>query len=702
MTSPVQTERAGNIFLIGMNAPPVNALGHPLREALAAAFDEARDDDAIEVVLLYGIGRMFCAGADISEFGEGKHLTPPRLADLIDKLAALGKPSVAAIHGAALGGGLELALGCSVRVAMPGTRMGLSEINLGFIPGAGGTQRLPRVLSVEAAARMILNGQPIGPKAALENGLVSAALDGSDPREAGLGWLKSQDISSFGLPLQPDAPPVEAPGNLRAALSDEVKRIARTVGKSAPEGALKAVEAACTLKLAEGLEREREIFATLVNTDEAASLRHAFFAERQAGKLDDAPEPRAIRRVGIVGGGTMGTGIGLACLNGGAEVILREVDDAGAGRARERMAKQLRTDAERGRIDDRGLEDRLGRLSVTTDFAAFADLDLVIEAVFEEMPLKLSVFEELSGAVSEDCVLATNTSYLDIDEMAKVVRRPERMLGMHFFSPAQIMRLVEVIQAGKTSPEILSTAIAFSRKLGKVPVVAKVCHGFIGNRMLDNYFTEAKLLVEEGATPVKVDAAMTDFGFAMGPLAVEDLAGLDVNWRMRKATEWPTDRPYPTTADRLCEMNRFGQKTGSGWFRYEAGDRRPQPDEEVVRIARDAAAARGVTQRNVPDEEIVERCMLQLINTGAELLAEGIAARASDIDAVYLHGYGFPRWRGGPMFYASRRGWDGIRKRLDHYAATLGDYWRPAPAIVLAADEGLAIDEAAAKAGNRL
>lgn len=693
MSDAVEIEQIGSVLTVGFKSPPVNALSLALRQGIGEAIERARGASDIGAILLYGTGRMFCAGADISEFSRGAHLIEPKLKDLIVALAGLGKPSVAAIHGAALGGGLELALGCSVRVAFDGAKLGLPEINLGIIPGAGGTQRLPRLIEAGEAARMIVTGKPVPAGRAHDLGLVRAVLAGEDVRAAALDWLGGQGLETLGLPLQPDAAPARET-DLQSAIGKELARARKTVGPSAPAGALAALEVASRLPLGDGLTREREIFESLVVSNESASLRHAFFAERQAGKLGGAPDPRPVATVAILGGGTMGTGIALACLNAGLQVTLREVDAEAAGRARKRIADQLDADLARGRIDREGHAARTGRLTTTAALEDIAGADLLVEAVFEDMDLKMSVLEAASRTVGPDCVIATNTSYLDVDRMGDAVANPERFVGMHFFSPAWIMKLVEVIRAKRASPETLSTALAFARKIGKIPVLAGVCHGFIGNRMWERYQKEAAYLVEEGATPEQVDKALTGFGFAMGPFAVADLAGLDVDWRMRQSRPRAEGEHYPRAADRLCELGRYGQKTGAGWYRYEPGSRTPVPDPEAVEIAHALAREDGIAQRVVSDEEIVERAVLQLVNAGAELLGEGIAERASDVDAVWLHGYGFPRWRGGPLFYGARRGWRDIAKRLEAYAAKSGERWMPAPAILAAARDGVDLDEA--------
>ncbi len=687
--TPVSIERRRRIAVILVDNPPVNAISAAVRKGLVAATQEIAADPGIDAAVLAAAGRTFMAGADIGEFARPP--VPPLLPDVVSALEATPKPLVAAIHGTALGGGLELALGCHYRLAVADAKLGFPEVTLGIIPGAQGTQRLPRLVGVRTALGMITRGEPVPAPRAKEIGLVDAIAEG-DLVDRAVAF--AEDLVARKAPLRrisemmvPDAADADAViAEFRALAAKRQRHL------FAPVQAIAAVEAALTLPFAEGVKKERELIEACFAHPQSAALRHAFFAERQAAKvpgIDKGTPVREIATVGIVGGGTMGSGIALACLAAGLPVTVIEQTAEAAEAARARMAGVLDEGIRRGKLDADERERRLSRLAVATDMAALGEADLVIEAVFERLAIKQDVFRALDQVAKPGAILATNTSYLDIDAIAAVTDRPQDVLGLHFFSPAYLMKLLEIVRAAKTSDEVLASALAFAKRIGKVAVVARVCRGFIGNRMLQGYIREAGFLLLEGATPEAVDAAITDFGFAMGPFMVGDLAGLDIGYLLRQ--EFPPDADDAVAFrvhDRLVGMGRKGRKTGAGFYRYENG--RPAPDPAVVALAEEEAKRAGIARRTeIPADEIVERCVLPLVNEGARILEDGIALRASDIDVVYLYGYGFPRWRGGPMFYADSLGLAHVRDRIRHYRETLGaKRWTPAPLIERLASEG--------------
>jgi len=679
----------GGVAVITIDNPPVNAIKYEVRAGLVDLVSRAAGGDAgISAIVIAGAGRTFVAGADITEFG--KPPRPPSAIAVIEALEACPKPVVAALHGTPLGGGLELALGCHFRVAAPGTRLGLPEIKLGIIPGAGGTQRLPRLVGMEKAMAMILSGEPIPVRDALDSGLVDEIVD-SDLVAGAIAFARRAVAEKRPLVLVRDREEKLANAwglsQFDTAAANYTKR-AR--GQNAPAAAITALRAAITLPVADALRRERDLFLELVASDQSKAQRHIFFAEREAAKVPDIASAKAhdIAKAAVIGAGTMGAGITMCFANAGIPVTVVETSADALTRGLDTVKRNYRNTAARGGLATDEMDARIARITGTTDLAAVADADIVVEAVFEDMGVKQEVFGRLDGIVKSGAVIASNTSYLDIDALGRSTTRPQSVVGMHFFSPANVMRLLEVVRGAATSPETLATAIAVGRKLGKVPAVVGVCHGFVGNRMLRLRGVEAERLLLEGALPHEVDAALTDFGFPMGPFAMGDLAGLDVGWRMRKAQGLSAP-----IADQLCELGRYGQKTSRGFYLYEPGSRTPKPDPEVERLIVDTAAQRGVARSPLGKDAIVERLLFPMINEGARILREGIAQRPGDIDVIWVYGYGFPAYRGGPMHYADSLGLGYIRDRLTAFADKTGDgRHRPAPLLdeLAAAGRGFA------------
>ena len=674
----------GGIAVVRIDNPPVNALSQSVRAGLMAAVERISGDDTITAAVLICEGRTFVAGADVREFG--KPLADPQLPDIIDQFEALDTPVVAAIHGTALGGGLELALGCHYRVMAPDAKVGLPEVTLGIIPGAGGTQRLPRLVGTEKAVDMITSGKPIGAKEALHDEVADAIAEG-DLETFAVAFAKTK----IGFPVpRVGARDVPPPKDADYFSRRETEIVRKARGQISPVRALEAVRIASETKLADGLAQERAIFSELRASEQSRALRHAFFAERAVNKVPERAEagPRDISKVGVIGGGTMGSGIATALLAAGFQVSLVERDADALDKAKARVGGFLDGMAERGKLRDR---DGAGaRFAGVIDYVDLADHDLVIEAVFEDVDVKREVFGRLNEVMRDGAILATNTSYLDVDRIAEATKRPGDVIGLHFFSPAHIMRLLEIVVADKTGADVVATGFALAKRLGKIGVRSGVCDGFIGNRMLSAYRIHADILLEEGALPEQIDQAMRDYGFAMGMYAVQDLAGLDISWANRKAKAATRDpsRRYVEIADRLCEMGRFGQKTGSGWFRYADGDRTPQPDPEVETVIVEERARKGITPRDFSADEIMDRLMLAMINEGAAILDEGIALRASDIDVVKINGYGFPRHKGGPMFQADEIGVAQLRDRLTVLAEADPSAWTVSPLIGRLADAG--------------
>jgi 3-hydroxyacyl-CoA dehydrogenase len=670
-----------------MNNPPVNALGHALRTGLETAFAEANADPAVKAIVLTGTGRFFSAGADITEFASG--MKEPFLPQVIDKIEASTKPVVAAVNGTALGGGLELALGCHYRVAGREVRqLGLPEIKLGIIPGAGGTQRLPRVIGVQKALELILSGAFIDAKTGAAAGLIDNVAD--DVVTEAVAFARQQIGKALRRVGELTIDKAAVPAGLFEKARDSVAR--HPSGPLAPKCAIDAVELATTLPASEGIARERQIFREAAASPYARALQYAFFAERQAANLPGiGPDVKArpVETVGIIGAGTMGTGITLAFLNAGIPVTLVETTQDALDAGVTRIKDTLSANARRGRITEAQAADRLAKLTPALELESLGKADLVIEAVFENMVLKKEIFAKLDGIAKSGAIIATNTSTLDVDAIAAVTKRPQDVLGLHFFSPANIMRLLEIVRAEKTGNDVMATAMVLAKRIGKVGVQAGVCDGFVGNRMLAAYAEEVQAMLLEGATPTDVDSALEAWGMAMGPIAVHDLAGLDVSYRIRKERKLTGERAQlARVPDKIVEMGRHGQKTGAGFYKYDA-NRKRQPDPEIEALIRAEAEAQHIKQRKIPAEEIVERSLLRLANEGAKILAEGIALRASDIDTMYLNGYGFPAWRGGPMWQADHIGLGKVAERIKAYQARYGDRWKIAPLIEkLAADGG--------------
>ncbi|HXY99870.1 MAG TPA: 3-hydroxyacyl-CoA dehydrogenase NAD-binding domain-containing protein [Stellaceae bacterium] len=692
MAQQVRYERRGSTGVITVDNPPVNALSKAVRQGLVDCLMQGLGDEAAKTLVVIGAGRTFIAGADIKEFG--KPLEPPDLNFVIAGIETASKPVIAAIHGTALGGGLEVALACHYRVAVPAAQVGLPEVKLGLLPGAGGTQRLPRLIGVKPALDIITTGDFVRAGKASELGILDAIVEG-DLLEGALRFAEgAAGHGTAGRRIREREDKIaEARGN--AALFEDyrgtVKKRAR--GQLAPLRSVDAVEAAANLPFAEGLKRERAIFEELVTSTQSRALIHAFFAEREAMAIPDMPPDtptRAIKTAAVIGAGTMGGGIAMNFANAGIPVTVVETSqealEHGLGIVRGNYAATVA----KGRLDQAAMDKRMGLIKGTLDLAEVKGADVIVEAVFEEMAIKKELFARLDTLAKPGAVLATNTSSLDINAIAAQTSRPQDVIGTHFFSPANVMRLVEIVRGAKTGKDVIATTMKLARTLAKVPVLVGVCNGFVGNRMIFQYIREAEFLLEEGALPWQVDRALQEWGFAMGPFAMGDLAGNDVGWRIRKqqAASRPNDRRYSHLADQICEQGRFGQKTNAGWYRYEKGSRAPLPDAEIEALITAESKRLGIERRPIADDEIVKRTIYALVNEGAKILEEGIALRASDIDVIYLTGYGFPAWRGGPMFYADTVGLDKVHADVARFHAAQGYFWRPAPLLEKLAREG--------------
>ena len=690
-SSPTTYAVHGPVAVVTLNNPPVNGLGHALRSGIVAALDQALADPQVQAIVLTGSARAFSGGADVREFGTPKAGQEPTLPSVIRALDGSTKPVVAAIAGVCLGGGLELALGCHYRVALPDASLGLPEVKLGLLPGAGGTQRLPRLIGLEPALNMIVSGQPVPANAFAGTPLVHALIEG-DLVEGAVAF--AAQVAARGEPL-PRARDLKVKQPNADAFLQFARNTVAAASKPFP-APLQCVEAvAASLKpFDEGLQTERTLFQALMQTPESRALRHVFQAERAAAKVPGLPEGtvlRPIARVGVIGAGTMGGGITMNFLNAGIPVVLLEMKQEALDRGLATIRKNYENSMKKGKLKPEQVEQRMGLITPTLEYAALKDADLIVEAVFEEMGVKEAVFRQLDAVAKPGAILASNTSYLDIDRIATFTQRPQDVIGLHFFSPANVMRLLEIVRGAQTAPDVLATSLQLAKQIKKVAVVSGVCDGFIGNRMLARYGAAAQGLINAGALPQQIDGALQKFGLAMGPFRMGDLAGLDIGWatRKRKAAEAGVEMK-PIVADKLCEAGRFGQKTGAGWYRYEAGNRTPLPDSVTEQLIADYRAAHGITPRKISDEEIVERCIFALVNEGARILEEGIAARASDIDLVYLNGYGFPLHRGGPMLYADTVGLPQVVRSLRRFAAEPGAdaSWQPAPLLVRLAEEG--------------
>ena len=690
MPGVVHYEVIQRVAMLTIDNPPVNALGDGVWEAIDAAVSRAGSDEDVDAIVLKGAGRTFVAGADIHIFDA--LTTPERCMErsqgthaMLRRLEDSPKPLVAAIHGHALGGGLELALACHYRVATPDAVLGQPEVNLGIIPGAGGTQRLPRLCSPALALRMCSGGDSIGAAAALDAGILDLLANGDLSREACAFALaraaaaETRRTRDIAIPAAASAAGIDACSAMRTSIGD-------AEGKAAARAVVDAIEAALTQPFDDGSIRERELFAGRVVSVESRALRHMFFAEREAAKIPGAPQADTavvdIHRAAVVGAGTMGGGIAMAYAAAGIPVLLKDVDDAALERGMDTIRRNYESAVARGRLTPEAAGRLLSLITGTTSYDGFTAVDIVVEAVFEHMDLKKRTFAELASVTRPDCVLASNTSTLDIDEFARASGRPAQVVGHHFFSPAKVMKLLEVVRAKETSPSVLAASVRTARRLGKVPVIVGNCFGFVANRMLSYYLREAHLLLEEGASVQQIDHVMTKFGMPVGPFGMQDIAGIDVGARIRQYVASlgrpHAEGPQSEIPDRLFEMGRYGQKTSAGWYRYEPGSRRGITDPLVHELVLQAAKKRGITRRAIDDDEVLGRITTALANEGMNVLEEGFARRAGDIDVVYCFGFGFPRWRGGPMFYADTIGLRAVLARVEEYRARFGDHWEPA------------------------
>ena len=675
----VETNKQGDVAVITINNSAVNALGHAVRAGIAQEIAAANADAAVAAIVLTGAGRFFSAGADISEFGKASQ--DPILPAVCQAIESSEKPVVAALPGPALGGGCELTLSCHARIALTSAEVGLPEIKLGLIPGASGTQRLPRLIGAKAAFGIMLDGEPLKAKKALDAGILDAVVE-ADVVAAAVAHARSL----VGKPLRRTGA-LTIPADQR----DAFEAAAAAALKKDPESPnvpalIDCVRAAFDKPFAEAMTFEREQFVRLLKDERSIALRHVFFAERGAARIADAPKDtkaRNVAKVAIIGAGTMGGGIAMSFVAAGVPVILIENDEEALKRGVSRVAGNYDFSVSRGSMTEARKAELMGRIDGRVGLEAAADADLIIEAVFEEMTVKKDVFGKLDKIAKKGAILASNTSYLNVDDIAAATSRPADVVGLHFFSPANVMKLLEIVRAKHTAPDVLVTAVALARKIGKMPVVVGNCHGFVGNRMLARRSQQVERLLTEGALPQQVDAALRNFGFRMGPCAMSDLAGLDISWRMRKAT----GQKAPV-ADALCEAGRFGQKAGRGYYLYQDG-RTPTPDPEVEQLLATVSQAQGITRRAISEEEIMQRLIYPMINEGARILAEGIAARSADIDVVWVHGYNFPRWRGGPMHYADQVGLKQIAEKLEAFSKATGDEsLAPAPLLRELAEKG--------------
>ena len=689
MSDLVSYRLEGDIGVISVNSPPVNALGQGVREGLVACLRQGLDDDQAKALVVIGEGRTFPAGADIREFG--KPPQGPALPDVVAEYEASDKLVVAAIHGTALGGGLEVALGCDYRVAVDSAKVGLPEVKLGILPGAGGTQRLPRLIGAQKALEVIVAGNPVKAKDALELGVVDELI-GGDLLEGALAFARK---------LAADNAPLRRIRDLQAKKEDPdlfsnfEKSIARKQrGFKAPFHCIKAVQAAVELPFDEGMKRERELFAELLVSPESRAQRHVFFAEREVAKVPGLPKDtpkRDINQVAVIGAGTMGGGIAMNFANAGIPVKILEVKEDALEKGIAVIRKNYENTAKKGRITAQQVEDRMALIQPTLSYDDLSDVDLVIEAVFENMDVKKAVFSELDRVCKPGAILATNTSTLDVNRIAEFTQRPEDVMGMHFFSPANVMKLLENVRGEKTADDVIATVMDLSRRIGKVGVLVGVCHGFVGNRMLHKRQAEAIQLVNEGASPAQVDKVLFDLGFPMGPFAMSDLAGMDVGYRIREELrkEDPDNAPPRNWTDELVEQGRLGQKTQAGVFDYKEGDRTPVPSSEVDALIAKFREDQGIQAREVSDQEILERCMYVMVNEGAKILEEGIAARPLDVDVIWIYGYGFPVYRGGVLFWADSVGVKTIYDKVSQFHKETGnDVWKPAALLEKLANEG--------------
>ena len=697
MNELVHLEKRNDVAVMTIDNPPVNAIGAGVPEGIAASLDAAERDPQVRAVVIIGAGRTFTAGADIRELEElaaGRGPGAPNVHGLFGRIEDFPKPIIMAIHGTALGGGLELAMAGHYRVATPEAKIGQPEVNLGIIPGAEGTQRLPRIVGIAAAIDLCVSGKPITAKAALDLGLIDEIIEtvftstGTVQQDLCDGAVDFARRAAAGKHSKTrdhndklGDPATNAP--LYAAGREQACRIRRN--QTAPLAVIDAIEAAATLPFDEGCRREHDIFFKCIATDQARALIHAFFAERAVAKvpgLSASAVPTEIRTAAVIGAGTMGGGISMALANAGISILLKDTDEAALERGIAAIRKNYLVSVQKGRFTPKYVEERMAMIHPQTGYEGFESVDIIIEAAFESMALKRQIFGEIDKVAKPGCILATNTSTLNIDEIAAATSRPNMVIGLHFFSPANIMRLVEIVRGGSTADPVVATALALAKRLGKVGVVVGNCWGFVGNRMMFPYMREAQFLVEEGATPSQVDKVLYDFGMAMGIFAVDDMGGIDIAWRVRqefKHLQKPGIR-VPLVADRLYEMNRLGQKTGKGWYLY-GDDRKPVADPAVHALIEETAKSAGIPRRTIADSEILERCLYAMINEGAKILDEGFASRAADIDVIYISGYGFPAYHGGPMWYADRIGLKKVYDRILEFEKQHGELWTPAPLL---------------------
>jgi 3-hydroxyacyl-CoA dehydrogenase len=680
MSDTVDFTKRGAIGVITVNSPPVNALSAAVRDGLDAALKAGQADPEVKAMVLMGGGRTFIAGADITEFGK-----PPRgkpLHDVLHDIENSSKLIIAAIHGTALGGGLEVTLCCHYRYAVPAALVGLPEVKLGLLPGAGGTQRLPRLVGVPKALNLVTSGDFVPAPQALELGIIDEM--GGELLEGAVAY--AEKLVADGAPLRKirDMPCQAEDGVFEAYRKANARKFR---GFLAPWKNIDCIEAAATLDFDAGMARERELFNDCMISPESAAQRHVFFAEREVAKIPDVPKGtpmKEVKKVAMIGAGTMGGGIAMNFVNVGIPVLMVEMADEALARGMAIIKRNYQNTVNKGRLSQEKMDQRMALFSTTTDYADIGDADLVIEAVFEKMELKKEIFAKLDAHAKPGAVLASNTSTLSIDEIASATKRSESVIGMHFFSPANVMRLLEVVRGEKSSPETIATAMGVGRKVGKISVLVGNCFGFVGNRMLHGYTGEGTFLLESGALPQQVDGAIYNFGLAMGPFAMGDMAGLDVGWLVRKAkaADRPTNEEYGgTIPDRICELGRFGQKTAGGYYDYKEGDRTPIPNPEVQAIIEQVSKDKNITRTDFDDDEIIKRALYPLINIGAQILDEGMAMRPSDIDIIYINGYGFPAHKGGPMHWADAIGLDKVLADMKRFHAELGERWRPAPLL---------------------
>ncbi len=688
MSQLVNVTHRDGIAVVTIDNPPVNALSAGVPEGILAAIEGVETDPSIQAVVLIGAGKTFIAGADIKDLERAASPSPgessdgPDLHALLQRIEDCRKPVVMAMHGTALGGGMEVAMAGHFRVAVPSAQFGMPEVNLGIIPGAEGTQRLPRLVGPAAAIDMCISGRPIKADAALTLGLIDKILEG-DLLAGAIEFARSALV--IRKTRERTEKLVHDPKIFEAGV-ETARKTRRNM--TAPLAAVKAIEAAVTLPFDQGCLRERELMREQLNSDQARALIHAFFAERAVAKVSDVDLASAlsIQSAAIIGAGTMGSGIAMALANAGISVRLKDVDQAALDRGMAAIRKNYESTVKKGRLSPEAMEQRIASISLQTSYGDFAHADLIIEAAFESMELKKRLFAEIDAAAGPHCVLATNTSTLDIDEIASATKRPESVIGLHFFSPANVMRLVEIVRGAKPSPTVIATALALAKKLGKVGVVVGNCRGFVGNRMMLPYMREAQFLVEEGSTPAEVDSVLYDFGMAMGIFAVDDMGGIDVGHRVRQEYG-DLLKPWPSTVDKLYHLGRLGQKTGKGWYKYEDG-RTPIADPEVTALIEQTAREAGIQRRPISNQEILDRCIYTLVNEGARILEEGYAQRAADIDVIYLTGYGFPNYRGGPMWYADTVGLKQVYESVRDFHQRFGQRWEPAPLLKRLAETG--------------